>query len=165
MESADRLKQLLHDQYIRFLHVHEAYMDIEIEQLLDIAERRAITRLPRNITAIHVIDCIGRNEPINSTAIAEVMDLSKASITKIGSKLLEEGFVERTQLNDNKKESYFRLTPQGKQLFDLHTQLHQVEAERFCGFLDKYTDGELGVIRNFLQDYSMELERKLTEGV
>lgn len=114
MDTEDRTKQLLYEQYIRFLHAYESYKDTEIEHFLSIAQREAIEKIPRHLTAVHVIDCIGRHEPINSTGIAEAMNLSKASITKIGNKLLEEGFVKRTQMNDNKKESYFRLSPQGK---------------------------------------------------
>lgn len=160
MDREDRTKQLLHEQFIRFLHVYESYKDTEIEHFLSIAQREAIEKFPQNLTAVHVIDCIGRHEPINSTGIAETMNLSKASITKIGSKLLEEGFVKRTQMNDNKKESYFRLSPQGKKIFELHKRLHVLEAERFYRFLDKYSDGELKAIHKFLQDSSMDLESR-----
>nr|WP_229522422.1 MarR family transcriptional regulator [Paenibacillus monticola] len=159
------IKQLLHGQYLKFLHLHESFAETESDHFFSVATQESIEKFPRNITAIHVIDCVGRHEPINSTAIAEKMELSKASITKIGNKLLEDGLVKRTQMNDNKKEIYFRLTPEGKKIFYLHEQLHQVEAERFFRFLDKYSDGELKVIQHFLQDYSVDLEYRLTEGV
>ncbi|MBP1990176.1 MarR family transcriptional regulator [Paenibacillus eucommiae] len=112
---------------------------------------------------MHVIDCIGNHEPINSTAIAEKMELSKASITKIGSKLLEDGLVKRSQLKENKKEIYFRLTPKGKKIFDLHQKMHQIEADRFYRFLSKYAESDLVVVRNFLQDLGTKLEHRLEE--
>lgn len=114
MDSNDRTKQLVYDQFIRFLHVYENHKDTEIEHFLSIAQRESIDKIPQHLTAVHMIDCIGKHEPINNTGIADAMNLSKASITKIGNKLLEEGFVKRTKMNDNKKESYFRLSPQGK---------------------------------------------------
>ncbi|MDN8589039.1 MarR family transcriptional regulator [Paenibacillus sp. 11B] len=160
MDSKDRTKQLLYDQFIRFLHVYENHKDTEIEHFLSIAQRESIEKIPQHLTAVHMIDCIGRHEPINNTGIAEAMNLSKASITKIGNKLLEEGFVKRTKMNDNKKESYFRLSPQGKKIFELHERLHVLEAERFYRSLDKYSEPELKIIHQFLQDSSMDMESR-----
>lgn len=160
MDSTNRTKQLLYEQYIRMLHVFESHKETEMDQFFSIAERAAIQKLPQNLTTIHVLDCIGRHEPINNTGIAEKMNLSKASITKIGNKLLEEGFVKRTQMNDNKKEMYFRLSPQGRKIFDLHERLHELEAERFYRFLDKYSDEQLKVIHQFLQDTSLFIESR-----
>ncbi|KOY15328.1 MarR family transcriptional regulator [Paenibacillus xylanivorans] len=164
MDSKDRTKQLLYDQFIRFLHVYENHKDTEIEHFLSIAQRESIDKIPQHLTAVHMIDCIGKHEPINNTGIAEAMNLSKASITKIGNKLLEEGFVKRTKMNDNKKESYFRLSPQGKKIFELHERLHVLEAERFYRSLDKYSEPELKIIHQFLQDSSMDMESRKTEG-
>ncbi|OAX48786.1 MarR family transcriptional regulator [Paenibacillus sp. AD87] len=160
MDSNDRSKQLLYDQFIRFLHVYENHKDTEIEHFLSIAQRESMDKIPQHLTAIHMIDCIGKHEPINNTGIAEAMNLSKASITKIGNKLLEEGFVKRTKMNDNKKESYFRLSPQGKKIFELHERLHVLEAERFYRSLDKYSEPELKIILQFLQDSSMDMESR-----
>ncbi|WP_053376005.1 MarR family transcriptional regulator [Paenibacillus sp. FJAT-27812] len=160
MSTEERTKQLLYEQYIRFFHVYEDHKDKEIEHFLSIAQREAFENFPLNLTAVHMIDCIGRHEPINNSGIAEAMNLSKASITKIGNKLLEEGFVKRTQMNDNKKESYFRLSQQGKKIFDLHERLHELEAERFYRFLDKYSEVELKVIHKFLQDASIDIESR-----
>ncbi|MFJ2043109.1 MULTISPECIES: MarR family transcriptional regulator [Paenibacillus] len=160
MDSNDRTKQLLYDQFIRFLHVYENHKDTEIEHFLSIAQRESMDKIPQHLTAVHMIDCIGKHEPINNTGIAEAMNLSKASITKIGNKLLEEGFVKRTKMNDNKKESYFRLSPQGKKIFELHERLHVLEAERFYRSLDKYSEPELKIILQFLQDSSMDMESR-----
>ncbi|QLG40759.1 MULTISPECIES: MarR family transcriptional regulator [unclassified Paenibacillus] len=160
MDSNDRTKQLVYDQFIRFLHVYENHKDTEIEHFLSIAQRESIDKIPQHLTAVHMIDCIGKHEPINNTGIADAMNLSKASITKIGNKLLEEGFVKRTKMNDNKKESYFRLSPQGKKIFELHERLHVLEAERFYRALDKYSEPELKIIHQFLQDSSMHMESR-----
>lgn len=44
MTSKDRTKQLLHDQFIRLLHVYENHKDTEIEQFLSIAQRESIRK-------------------------------------------------------------------------------------------------------------------------
>ncbi|MET3210311.1 UNVERIFIED_CONTAM: DNA-binding MarR family transcriptional regulator [Paenibacillus sp. PvR008] len=90
-------------------------------------------------TDIHVIDCIGRHEPINVTTLADRIELSKGTVSKVSTKLLKEGWIRRTQLNDNKKEIYFRLTPLGKKLFLVHERLHVKVQHQLLQFLDRYS--------------------------
>ncbi|MGW8959415.1 MarR family transcriptional regulator [Paenibacillus sp. NPDC055715] len=54
-------------------------------------------------TDIHVMDCIGRYEPINVMTLADRIELSKGTVSKVSTKLLKEGWIRRNQLNDNKK--------------------------------------------------------------
>lgn len=165
MGPNSRIKSQLHEGYLKFVHQHERLSGTEIVHFQKLCQLENIKKFDLNLTAVHVLDCIGRHEPINSTAIAEIMELSKASITKITGRLLEAGWVTRTQLNDNKKESYFRITPAGKEIFRLHLRLHEEEKERFFRFLDQYSEEELRTIQRFLLDYSMELEQRMEEGV
>ncbi len=79
--------------------------------------------------------------------------MSKASITKISKKLLELDLIHRTQLNDNRKEVYFRLTAEGKQLFEMHRALHKAEEQRFMRLLDHYDDHELHTILKFFRGW------------
>ncbi|WP_341414297.1 MarR family transcriptional regulator [Paenibacillus filicis] len=158
-------KQMLYDHYIRYLHIQERLSESEIKLFFSLIEEAKMEDSPQSITAVHVVECIGKYHPINSTSIAEKMGLSKASITKIGNKLLLDGYVKRTQLTENKKEVYFRLTPKGKKIFELHEKLHELEEQRFYRFLDKYSDEEITVIRRFLQDYSLDMESRLSRGI
>ncbi|MEI0735982.1 winged helix DNA-binding protein [Paenibacillus sp. JTLBN-2024] len=82
------------------------------------------------------------------------MNLSKGNTSKITNKLLNAGWVRKTQLNDNKKEVYFRLTTAGKSFFALHDELHRKEQQRMCEFLDKYSESELDFIKRLLGDLS-----------
>lgn len=45
MISKDRTKQLVYDQFIRFLHVYENHKDTEIEHFLSIAQRESIEKI------------------------------------------------------------------------------------------------------------------------
>ncbi|MFL1672899.1 MarR family transcriptional regulator [Paenibacillus dendritiformis] len=164
MEHSDPLKKQIYDLRWKMMHLIEQEESWEIATFRKKALKEGLSEGAYNFTIIHVIDCIGRYEPINSTSIAEKMELSKASITKMTSKLFDEGFVKRTQLNDNKKEVYFRLTPKGRRLFDLHEHLHQVEENRFLQFLDRYTPEQLDCIKQFSRDLVEYYEQKLTEG-
>ncbi|WP_138751421.1 MarR family transcriptional regulator [Paenibacillus sinopodophylli] len=156
-------KQLLYNHFLQFVHAIERFADTEIDIFLDFVMSEAIETFPRHMTSVHVIDCIGKNEPINSTSIAERMNLSKASITKIGSKLLLDGLVKRKRQNENKKEIYFVLTEKGRAIFELHLQIHRIEEEKFHHFLEAYHSEELQVISRFLKDLSGSLEERIVE--
>lgn len=49
------------------------------------------------MTEIHFLSCVGDNEPINVTSIAEKMNTTKATVSRISTKLLGAGFLHRTQ--------------------------------------------------------------------
>lgn len=151
MESSESIKTLIYDQLLHFSHLHEQRLELELKEIKELVQLHQLKGVPGNLSTIHVLDCIGNHEPINHSAIADKLKLSKASITKISKKLLALSLINRTQLNDNRKEVYFRLTPHGKQLFEMHRTLHEAEEQRFIGFLDSYSDSELQTILKFFQ--------------
>ncbi|MFB5673405.1 MarR family transcriptional regulator [Paenibacillus terreus] len=163
MNTLETLKWLVHDQAVHFMHLSEQIIETEQDKMFRYAQEQQLEAIPRHLTSVHVIDCIGNNEPINNTALAEKMDLSKAGITKISAKLLEEGYIKRRQLNDNKKEVYFSLTAKGRQVFELHQQLHKLEEKRFMQLLEPFTEAELHVILRFLQNVSAHWAEKEQE--
>ncbi|MGO4546033.1 MarR family transcriptional regulator [Paenibacillus sp. 2TAB23] len=104
------------------------------------------------LSDIHLIACIGDFSPINVTSISEKTGLTKGSITRISKKLLKLELVKRQQINDNKKEVYYSLTPKGQKVHLIHNRIHLEIEERFMKFLDKYTDEQLNFARNLMQD-------------
>jgi len=160
MDYPDRIKMLIYEQLLHFSHLHEQRMELELKEIRKMVELQQLNNVPGNLSTIHVLDCIGDHEPINHSAIAEKLKLSKASITKISKKLLELELIYRTQLNDNRKEVYFRLTPQGKQLFEMHRAMHEAEEQRFIRFLDHYSESELHTIFKFFQRMARYMDEK-----
>ncbi|WP_068785461.1 MarR family transcriptional regulator [Paenibacillus phocaensis] len=161
MDSTDRIKALIYEQVLHYSHLYEQEMELELSELKAWGEARDLPGLPGNLSTVHVLECIGDHEPINHSAVAERMNLSKASITKISTKLLALGYIERIQRNDNRKEVYFRLTPQGNELYKLHEALHQEEERRFMRLLNDFSDRELQTILRFLQGMANQVhERK-----
>lgn len=151
MDQSEGLKRLLYNHLLHFEHLSEQFYTTEMDTFSDLTRQYGLPFVPSNMTSIHVIDCIGNHEPINHTAIADKMNLSKASITKISVKLLEEGCIKRSQLNDNKKEIYFSLTPKGRQLFDVHARMHEIIEQRFIGSLTDFTEPELQAALKFFR--------------
>lgn len=152
LEFQNNFKGHLYEQYIRMLHLNELYTEQEFNSFRQQARKYQIDMLSNNITSVHVIDCIGDYEPINHTGIVEKMGLSKAGINKICSKLLEMGFIMRSQLNNNRKEIYFTLTDKGRHVYHLHKELHKEKEERFYQFIESYSEAELQTIGKFMND-------------
>jgi DNA-binding MarR family transcriptional regulator len=160
---SDLTNELIYDLYVRLLHLNEQKADTDIQEFVNQATGEQGKLLPRNMTSIHVIDCIGRHEPINNSAIAKKMNLSKANITKITTKLLEADLIKRFQFTDNKKEVYFRLTPKGRQVFEMHEAIHKRKEQQFYQFLDRFTEMERHAIVKFLRDLTIRIQEELTE--
>lgn len=156
----ERIKTLIYEQLLHFSHLHEQRMELELKEIKKMAQLQQLKDVPGNLSTIHVLDCIGDHEPVNHSAIAEKLKLSKASITKISKKLLELDLIHRTQLNDNRKEVYFRLTAEGRQLFEMHRAMHEAEEQRFMRFLDHYSDHELHTILKFFQGMARYIDER-----
>ncbi|MDO3411887.1 MarR family transcriptional regulator [Saccharibacillus sp. CPCC 101409] len=153
----------LYEQIKDFLHRYENHKQTEPSRLRAmIGDEEAGSRVG-NLTVVRVIDCIGRFEPINGTTIAEKVELSRAGITKIGARLLREGLVKRERMRHNRKEIYYRLTPEGRDVFETHQRLHASEAASFRTFLDGYSGEQLAFVGEFLRHAGAEFERQRHE--
>ncbi|MBT2218670.1 MarR family transcriptional regulator [Virgibacillus dakarensis] len=151
MDPSEGLKRLLYDRFLHFSHLTEQIFTTEIDEFDNLARLQGITSYPNNMTTVHVIDCIGNNEPINNKSIAEKMNLSKASITKISTNLLKEGYIKRSRMNDNKKEVYFSLSSKGRQIFEVHAMMHEIIERRFISLLNSFSESELQASLKFFQ--------------
>lgn len=150
MEKATSV-QHVYDLLIKMNHQLEQHQQRESMTILEEIHEHFDGIASLNLTDVHVIDCIGRHEPINVTTLADRIELSKGTVSKVSTKLLKEGWIRRTQLNDNKKEIYFRLTPL-KRLFLVHERLHVKVQQQLFEFLNRYSSEELNVLKRLLSD-------------
>lgn len=67
------------------------------------------------------------------------MGMTRGAISKMTKKLLAKGLIEKYTLETNKKEVYFKLTDQGRLLFDEHAKRHQRWEKRDMEFLARYS--------------------------
>ncbi|MGG4143447.1 MarR family transcriptional regulator [Paenibacillus algorifonticola] len=152
MEKHQMNKQYVYEMLIKLLHQQEQFEQEEGSLFLQELRKSIEFDTPLNMTEIHVVACIGQHEPLNLTAIADKMALSKGNISKVTNRLLKNGWVRRTQLNDNKKEVFFRLTSPGKQLYAIHEEIHDKVQAQFMGILHAYNEAELEVVKRLLLD-------------
>lgn len=129
----------------------------EVRNLLLKNDYKHIHNMNLILSEIHVIDCIGKSQLTNSTFISKELNMTKGAISKITSKLLKRELIKGNHLENNKKEIYYTLTTQGKEVFKIHEILHKNEHEKFVKILSEYNKEVLSTINNFLDDLITKL--------
>ncbi|MDA9470074.1 MarR family transcriptional regulator [Enterococcus sp. 5H] len=110
---------------------------------------------------VHCIEFIGKNKDTNVTKLAESLFMTRGAISKITKKLLKKGSIESYQKADNKKEIYFKLTEQGKVVFNTHEKLHQEIQARDEAVFNQITDKQYNAMLVFLENYSHHLDKEI----
>ncbi len=112
-------------------------------------------------TEMHCIDCIGSIQNPNVTKIANHLNLTKAAISKIIKKLADKKAIEIYKNPDNKKETYYKLTKIGQDVFIKHLSMHKMWYERDKTFFKQFNDRELRAAYDILSKYAKLLEVRL----
>ncbi len=114
-------------------------------------------------TEMHTIDSIGKIENPNVTKIAQKLNLTKACISKIIKKLIEKKSIETYKNPDNKKETYYKLTSKGCEVFNAHLKMHENWCEKDKEFFEQFKKSELKSAYEILNKYSKLLQIRLEE--
>src|SRR6266496_2129734 len=91
-------------------------------------------------------------EPVNGINISKQVRIPKGSVSKATRRLITKKLIKKESLPNNKKEVLFRLTPLGRELFDVHRAFDQQMERGFIRFLQKYDADQLQFIVRVLQD-------------
>ena len=142
-----------------FMQLHEKAMN----QLVAEWGYRNLYNKELTISEYHVIDCIGKNHLPNVTFIAKQLDMTKGAISKITAKLISKGLINADHLDNNKKEIYYILTPQGKDAYKVHEKVHDAENEKLVNIFKMYNEEELKTIRKFLDDFLRVLSKEIQQ--
>ncbi len=111
-------------------------------------------------TEIHTIVVIGGNPNSNLTELAELLGVSKSSVSKFVKKLLEKEYIVKTQAPENRKEVFFELTERGWTAYRGHETFSDRLFGKVYGILRKGEDGDALVVRRFL-----EVLKEETDGI
>ncbi|MEK4663048.1 MarR family transcriptional regulator [Priestia sp. FSL H7-0729] len=110
---------------------------------------------------VHCIEYIEKNVDPNVTKLAESLYMTKGAISKLTKKLMEKGLIECYQKPDNKKEIYFRLTEQGKEIYNIHEDLHHEFQERDKVIFEQVTLEQYESMLSFMKKYSQHLDEEI----
>jgi DNA-binding MarR family transcriptional regulator len=101
---------------------------------------------------LRVLNAIGQLEPVNGITISKQFRIPKGSVSKTTRRLIAKKLIKKESLPNNRKEVLFRLTPLGKELFDVHQAFDQQMERGFVRFLQKYDPDQLHFMVHVLQD-------------
>ncbi|MDR1014621.1 MAG: MarR family transcriptional regulator [Coriobacteriales bacterium] len=107
-----------------------------------------------SLTEIHCLDRIGSLEWPNVTKVAEALRLTRGAVSKVCKKLIGRALVESFQGTGNRKEIYYRLTKDGRALFEEHQRVHEKVRVEWQSFFERYSESEQAAILRFLTDVS-----------
>lgn len=152
-------KEMLHKQIMMNLYdlmqKHASENDEEKKWILQECKDPILLKHMISMTGImlHVLDAIGRLEPVNSIIISRDTGIPKGTVSKIIPKLIAKKFIIKEGVPNNKKEFIFHITPLGRELFLLHQTLHKRAEIGVNGVLDKYKTQELSTFNRILEDF------------
>ncbi|MED2186589.1 MarR family transcriptional regulator [Bacillus wiedmannii] len=110
---------------------------------------------------VHCIEYIENNADSNVTQLAEAFYVTRGAISRMTKKLIKKGLIESYQKSENKKEIYFRLTEQGKEIYKIHEELHKDFQERDKAVFEQVTESEFDSIISFVEKYSRHLDAEI----
>ncbi|MED2980512.1 MarR family transcriptional regulator [Bacillus thuringiensis] len=110
---------------------------------------------------VHCIEYIENNADSNVTQLAEAFYVTRGAISRMTKKLIQKGLIESYQKSENKKEIYFRLTEEGKEIYKIHEGLHKEFQERDKAVFEQVTEEEFDSIIRFVEKYSRHLDAEI----
>ena len=110
---------------------------------------------------VHCIEYIENNADSNVTQLAEAFYVTRGAISRMTKKLIKKGLIESYQKSENKKEIYFKLTEQGKEIYKIHEDLHKEFQERDKVVFEQVTEAEFDSIISFVEKYSRHLDAEI----
>lgn len=110
---------------------------------------------------VHCIEYIENNVDSNVTQLAEAFYVTRGAISRMTKKLIQKYFIESYQKSENKKEIYFRLTEEGKEIYKIHEDLHKEFQERDKAVFEQVTEEEFDSIISFVEKYSRHLDAEI----
>lgn len=110
---------------------------------------------------VHCIEYIGKNIDTNVTKLAESFYMTKGAMSKVTKKLIKKGYIKSYQKPENKKEIYFKLTGEGKEIYKIHEKLHKEFLERDKEVFEKVTEKQFEDMIKFVERYNEHLDREI----
>ncbi|GGP16689.1 MarR family transcriptional regulator [Oceanobacillus neutriphilus] len=110
---------------------------------------------------VHCIESIEKNADSNVRELAKSLYMTRGAISKLTKKLMAKKLIESYQKPENKKEIYFKLTPQGKEIFKIHEDLHKEFRERDKVVFEQITDEQFDSMLYFVEKYNSHLDAEI----
>ncbi len=101
----------------------------------------------------HTIQAVGDNQGLNLTALAGVMNVTKATMSERVKKLSRQGLLRKSKALDNRKEILITLTEQGRLVRKGHEAMHRKMLKLFASRYGDNTEKQLEFFNRAFSDY------------
>ena len=100
---------------------------------------------------LYYIELIDKNEGISVSEISKTLELKKSTVSIAVNQLIDLGIIVKIQSNTDKRVYFLKLTSKGKNIMEMHKQVHKntikkilkilnpIEVENFINIVDKIT--------------------------
>ena len=111
---------------------------LAFEQLKKDQHRNSIDK-SITINEVHLIDLIGRNQPVNLVKLSELLEVSRSAITF-------------EFAPDNEKNKYLILSQKGVDVFNIHKEQQEHIETAIFSVLKNYSDEDLQMVMKLMDD-------------
>ncbi len=101
----------------------------------------------------HTIQAVGDNQGLNLTALANAMNVTKATMSERVKKLARQGLLRKSMALDNRKEILLTLTEQGSIVYKGHEEMHRKMFKLFASHYGGQTEEQLELFNRAFSDY------------
>lgn len=152
-ETRSLIEQIL-ASLAKVAHRFDSEEDEEWQWLAQHSHDPLIVEILRDSTTtmMRVLDAIGKLEPVNGITISEQFRIPRGTVSKITRRLVTRNLICQEFLPNNRKEILFRLTPLGRELFQVHRAFDEQMERGFMRFLQRYSVDELRLLARILHD-------------
>ena len=101
----------------------------------------------------HTIQAVGDNQGLNLTALAQAMNVTKATMSERVKKLTRQGLLRKSKALDNRKEILITLAGQGRIVHKGHEEMHRKMLKLFVSYFGDQTEEQLEFFNRAFSDY------------
>ena len=124
---------------------------LAFEQLKKDQHRNSIDK-SITINEVHLIDLIGRNQPLNLVKLSELLEVSRSAITQSVRRLIQKNLVFFDFDPNNGKNKYLRLSEKGIEVFKIHKEQQAYIEKSIFSVLNNYSEVELQTVVKLMDD-------------
>ena len=124
---------------------------LAFEQLKKDKHRNSIDK-SITINEVHLIDLIGRNQPVNLVTLSELLEVSRSAITQSVRRLTKKDLVSFEFAPDNEKNKYLILSQKGVDVFNIHKEQQEYIETAIFSVLKNYSDEDLQMVMKLMDD-------------
>lgn len=101
-------------------------------------------------TEMHIVKLIKEHEGIHTTALAEMLGVTKGAVSQVTNRLEKKGILIKEKDDANQSRLILKLTPKGERLYEIHEAFHSELNDLVKDTLENASEENKAFLKNFL---------------